>query len=258
MYAGDTVFNSFLYHKLSFKFEFVQLPDGNLMYTDYGVIGYIRQDTVQEKVYYFQKSDDQEYLLYDFNLEIGDTCPPIYAHNYQPPLILINKDSVLETNGFRGRLILLPPGGGVFDTVKIVEGIGSESGLFTASGMCFEYCEWLACFQEDGETIYSSDMYNSYPFGFCHIVGVSNTLKNPENVLIRPSPAVHGEDVSIAGNSATEMNVIVFDLFGRKCWESTSNSISQEVKTYDFAKGMYIVKVTLDAKFFYTARIVIQ
>src|SRR4030095_15935348 len=103
-------------------------------------------------------TDTVEQLLYDFSLGVNDVYPLTYGHSSFPQLEIIAIDSVLIENVFRGRFILLPPNSGIYDTVKVIEGIGSQSGLLTMySTFCFEICTWLACFQQDGETLYSDD-----------------------------------------------------------------------------------------------------
>lgn len=260
MYAGDTTINGFSYHKLSFKYEWVSLPSGDLVFTDYGTVGYIRQDSFLRKVYYVPKTEMQEYLLYDFSLQVGDTCPLTYGHNYLPPLIVIDKDSLMLGNVSRTRFTLLRPGGMEYDTVKIIEGIGSLSGPLTQfSDLCFEYCEWLACFQQDGETVFSSELFNFFPFGYCHIVGIDVPEAAINNFLLYPNVLSSGSIATISNKSHKAINVSVYDLLGSLIFNGLSDHAPDfSIETRGFQKGMYIVTIVANGEAPFNTRLIIQ
>src|ERR1044071_9077419 len=57
--GNDTIIGAQLYHKVN--------------HDAYGFIGGIREDLALKKVYYYPKDSLQEYLLYDFSIQVGDT-----------------------------------------------------------------------------------------------------------------------------------------------------------------------------------------
>src|SRR5207253_609822 len=59
-YSGDTLIGAFTYHKLSHKIDWIG-PFG--FPEDEGIIGFLRQDSLLKKVYYYPKNEMQEYLL---------------------------------------------------------------------------------------------------------------------------------------------------------------------------------------------------
>jgi hypothetical protein len=98
---------------------------------------YVNQDPTSEA--------SEEYLVYDFNLTVGDTVPSPGGPNYPESNIVIQSiDSVLISGLFRKRYRLDP-------VHYIVEGVGSSTGLlnpidFDWSGSCQISLE---CYQED-------------------------------------------------------------------------------------------------------------
>ncbi|MDA9782781.1 hypothetical protein N9B55_00060 [Vicingaceae bacterium] len=78
---GDTVVDGLLYHKLWY-YELDASQNAPLGMT-FGLIlgatvskgyhGAFRNDSINKKVFYLRRSLNQEQLLYDFNLSLGDT-----------------------------------------------------------------------------------------------------------------------------------------------------------------------------------------
>lgn len=263
MYTGDTTFNGFLYHRLSYKYESVHLPDGNLVVTDYGAIGFVRQDSLARKVYYFPKDEPDEYLLYDFGLQVGDFYPKTYTH-YSDNLALTKIDSILIDNSFRRVFVFDFPQNYPEDTaVRLIEGIGNDAGLLTYAeqGNCFETCIKLACFQQDGETVYAPDefAFGYYPFGFCHIVGVSEIENQRNDFLLYPNLVVKGDECTLINNIGKKMEVLVSNLFGNVIWRQKFNSESPaKIPTGNLPGGIYLVKILIDNKFLSTQKLVVQ
>src|SRR6188474_3640675 len=69
--SEDTVINGQVYHKLSIPF--VQHNTTDFCSEVVGYQGAIRQDTSIRKVFYVSPTDSIEQLLYDFNMQVGDT-----------------------------------------------------------------------------------------------------------------------------------------------------------------------------------------
>src|SRR5688572_26179253 len=70
---GDTTINGLIYHKLFTPFIQIINNTNCQMWMGTGYKGALREDTALRKVYYVPQSDTAEQLLYDFNLQVGDT-----------------------------------------------------------------------------------------------------------------------------------------------------------------------------------------
>src|SRR2546423_12671923 len=67
--TGDTLIKGVQYHKL--MTPFIASNCASNMPTGYR--GGIRQEIQNKKVFFVQPNDSVDYLLYDFNLQVGDT-----------------------------------------------------------------------------------------------------------------------------------------------------------------------------------------
>lgn len=131
---GDTVINSLHYYKIYFQ---------NFTYSDSEYKGAVREDTLQKKIYVFYKDYSNEELLYDFDLQIGDTLSCNYGQGYG---IVESIDSVLIAVTEHRRINFV---GGYFFQTFLIEGIGCNTGLFEAFGpnVGFETIDILRCFR---------------------------------------------------------------------------------------------------------------
>lgn len=94
---GDTTIGTNTYHKL-YASGFIAAscpPPGYYYYNSYR--GAFRQDTAMRRVFYVPVSATDDTLLYDFNLNPGDTLPMTY--NFGNGNVVIGIDSVLGTCG---------------------------------------------------------------------------------------------------------------------------------------------------------------
>jgi hypothetical protein len=108
--------------------------------------GAYRQNIPQKEVYFVEPFTNQECLLYDFKLGVGDTVTGCY--NPGSCIIVSSVDSVLIGSNYRKRINLAtnPP-------YSLIEGIGSTAGLLEP--LCpFEYIANLICFSQNGQTLY--------------------------------------------------------------------------------------------------------
>ncbi len=126
---GDTIINDFKYYSV---FQGTDLTED----INWIRLGFIREDTAQ-KVFYLY--NEQEYLLYDFSVKVGDTLEiyntyrknPGGAINEHCKLIVSEVDSVF-INKQRKRIILHQICSSSAKSVWI-EGLGDLKGIFHSS-----------------------------------------------------------------------------------------------------------------------------
>lgn len=117
---------------------------------------FYRRNTGFNQVGYYDESYFQEeVLLYDFNLSVGDT---VVVNWMQTPLV-VTDESMVEVDGtMRRRLELLGGPGGEY----WIEGVGSSLG-FLGVGSETQTGSWnyLLCYHEDDHLVWSNDEYSS-------------------------------------------------------------------------------------------------
>lgn len=179
--AGDTLIGGKSYTKI--------WQSGYMIGTNYygyctGIVAWyysylykaIRNDSVNKKVYVFNFFNNTETLLYDFNLQLGDTVPVSFSSGYVSAI-----DSVLVGSNYHKRFTISEVNHSLMDQY-LIEGIGSTSGLLNRVTFCFECCVDLGCVKQDGNTIYQW-------IGPCTIIqGTSNNLVPDFSCKISPNP----------------------------------------------------------------------
>jgi hypothetical protein len=166
---GDTVIGAKAYKKLYSRYY---EPGSEREYI-YG----IREDSTQ-KIYFVLRGDEEERLLYDFNLQLGDTfliCNHI-------DIYVTSIDTVSMLNGELRKRIQFEPGPETW-----IEGIGSLDGIVADGG--FYYCnttgeehEFLNCFTVDGEVLYHPE-WSIYP-----CVDGTTAYHGPESISFQLHP----------------------------------------------------------------------
>jgi hypothetical protein len=174
---GDTIMNGIQYNKL---FSEVNIYKGPFIPPSNGIptfIGGLRQDTPNKKVYFKSVNLPKDTLLYDFNLQVGDTLPPSYVTNYlpKPTIIASIKDTLINNKlhkkySFKNSLPF---------TGFMVEGVGSGSTLFNFFDY-FEGGDKLQCFKTSNISEFSQVpgyIYDPCSYYFNTTTGVKNQSK---------------------------------------------------------------------------------
>lgn len=221
-----------------------------------GYLGFIREDTTSKKVYYtntdvgyspFQFNTNEERLLYDFSLEIGDTATVMTTEECNndgsgfTSLKVLNIDSLELIDGSkRKRWFLEDINNG--DEVYWIEGIGSEFGLYmpscprTALHM-FEYS--LLCFFEDETHLYQQQNQTT-----CSVFWTSSTdeLDMKENgFVVFPNPA--SDELNIELNKEITGKLVVYDAKGLEVLNKKFTGDNLKVNIESLSKGVYYLKI---------------
>lgn len=196
-YIGiDTLINSSVYHSLYVPIYNIYAgpncwPPGNYTLPG-GYMGAFRNDHANKKVYIIPESDSVEQLLYDFDMQVGDTLAG-YLSVCSPTSMcdtVISIDSVLVGSTYRKRWYINSA-----YHVYFIEGIGSTYGLldFVPTNMVDLSDIVLDCFQQNGQNLYPDTI------GTCPLLTSVATLPSAEMIIkIHPNPS--------KGNVKVEMN----------------------------------------------------
>ncbi len=229
---GDTVINNSTYYMVYSCFNDSLLQNWNFLML-------IREDS-DEKVYRYDSFNQEEFLLYDFTLEIGDlfyTGGEIGGNPLYAPVEDI--DSILIDGEFRKRIIFED----WFDEFWI-EGIGSSTGPFRpfenvfTSDMGWEFL----CLEEDSTIIYQNPDYSEC---FISIIDNLNEKKSQNSNLIKiyPQPSKEFVNIKILDNSEiyNEIELINITSQNKYCSKFNGKQITLNLKSY--SAGLYIVLV---------------
>lgn len=224
-FDGDTVLNSISYHKLYSN--------------DSSYITYKGGLRVQnKKVYFHEKYCSHEFLMYDFNLGVGDSIllPVALCDTTYPTTVYVTSiDSVLlEDMSYRRRINL-----NYYYPFSWIEGIGSDDGLLYPKfiGMaCVCYSE-LVCFRHNDSFLF----YNETNVPCFDYIVSENEIDEPEIKLsIFPNPS--NNEITITNNSVVERyEVWIYSQAGQKAL-----TIKSPTKTIDISAlkpGLYFAEI---------------
>ena len=231
---GDTIIGSIQYHKL--VTPFVQINNtGCGRFSNLGYVGCIRQSIIDKKVYCILPNETLEHLIFDFNLQLGDSIPTIPSPLCYSKLFISQVDSVLIGSTYRKRWT----GRGL----EIIEGIGSNWEFLTpmceiidvASGM-------LTCFRQNGVTVYP-DSFNN-----CSLINNINSYPSYQsNVKLFPNPFNLSMTVLINSEKAI---MSIYNALGQFTGEVRIYSFSTIINRNSLSEGIYFYKLlTEDGKY---------
>lgn len=185
-----------------------------------------------------QPSLNEELLLYDFNVAVGDTL--IYPFLDSLKMVITSIDSTLIQSVYRKKynynlifnwgMPCAPFGVGY----NYVEGIGDiNSGLFSLFIMFFENGEFLNCFEDNQVSFSNNDN------GGC-ITTSLNELVDENNLKIYPNPATN--QLFFELDYQAQIKVSMYNISGKEVYSSFINKTKSIIDVSSFKSGLYLVK----------------
>ena len=201
---------------------------------------FVRQDTLNKKV--FLRLGSKDTLLYDFNLQVGDTIHGImlgYLQNAGIDTIRIATIDSIPLNGvFHKRFIstriydLYTPLG---NTYGYIEGIGGGGFLSTSIG--FERALGIVCVGKYyNQTLYPDSLFE------CIYPTLTQDYQFLHPIQLYPNPS--SEVLHIHAGEA-EFEVRVSDVFGNILLANKSYQENSTMDISSFPVGMYAVKLVM-------------
>jgi len=253
---GDTVINNLSY-SLLYTGWYPYSPDvipPEIAETEF--VGLIREE--DKRVYFTQKNvfDDaldvaDEEVLYDFNLNVGDTITHCFNHPVEGLFAVVqNIDSIQILDGsYRKRYEMwsyenLPS---PWSTYEIIEGIGSSNGLlFNCGEDGWHYSHWLNCVGTTDE--------NTYHNGWSPLNGVDgrcfDTVINVESPIYQPLSLHPNPTTGIVRLSEPmyDVHLSVYSSIGQKVLDERAFNGSM-IDLNGLASGVYFVVMLGDENY---------
>lgn len=242
----DTSINGEIYHQLFLSYS--DTSYSSILNSIY--FGGIREDNKQ--VFFIPKDSLNEYLIYDFSKNIGDTIMYPY-HNFavsvlnygwgsQDYLVISDIDSIQVYNGtFRKRYYFF-----LLDSLQAIdsywiEGIGNNHGLlwpitiFPTNGennklVCLHYNKLLIYYN----TVFS----NCYP-DFQQI----NYIHQENIITVFPNPCTNKINIKLYYDIAP-YKICIYNIYGEVVYTTNINQSKLfSIDTREFSKGQYVLNV---------------
>jgi hypothetical protein len=193
-------------------------------------------------------------LLYDFNVNIGDTV--FYPHIDSTSILINSIDSVQINNQFRKKYnyskLSQNSCGGFGNNSSYVEGIGNINlGLLSLWISFFESHEQLSCFEDD-EVFHTNVVDCTNP-----LLSVNKSFKHID-LKIYPNPTSEKLYIEFSDfNPNEKLEASFFDFSGKKIYSLTLNQ-SDYIDVSSLKKGLYLLKINLESKQIKSTLITIQ
>lgn len=213
-FKGDTMINGINYAK-SYQSNFIGeweifcppfVVDTNESFWPYH---FLREDTIEKKVWLYSGPNDVDFLLFDFSLEQGDT---LYPNEFWPIIIDTVYDIVTNDGLTRKKFEIIQTGSSVPEGYYI-EGIGGVAGLFEAPYYYFYFpAGWplLMCVKDStSNSIYEFDQY-CYEF-----VTSVQAYENRDKFLVYPNPFSTSTTLSYELKQPSTVQLSVFNQLGQ-------------------------------------------
>jgi hypothetical protein len=192
----------------------------------------------------------QEVLLYDFNLNAGDTLP--YTYNNQYDLATVSSvDSVLVGNQYRKRFNIEEIGLGA---PWIIEGIGSVAGLLEPFFQ-FEDNYGLKCFNLNDSIFFPEYWYS------CNLItGLNDQKAINQSMKISPNPVSDMAIIAISEFVEKIASVEISNIWGELIKNiPISDQSSVSLNSDEFIPGLYFcVLKSKDGSILQIEKLVVQ
>ncbi|MEM9820432.1 MAG: T9SS type A sorting domain-containing protein [Bacteroidota bacterium] len=176
---------------------------------------------------------EQETLLYDFSVEVGDTVVSCFQGGE-----VFQRDTILHQGEALNRILVNIHG--VIAEAYWMEGIGSIRGLFGPFTGEFEN-EWsLLCFSSDINPNFSGP--NAEPWMIEACTGIVSLPSNQRpNIEYYPNPAQ--EWLALKGLFNTEAEIVIYNSLGQRVLHNREKSTERQINLSSLQAGIYHIVI---------------
>ena len=241
--AGDTVIDGNAYRKIGQSVSIDYEGCSCTIPEDLGE-GYLREDTIAKKVYWKGGAMTQDTLLYDFDMQPGDTLKG-YMGTCHYTWTVESIDSILIGPNYRKRINFQ-----IFDSClrfAIVEGIGSTMGLTTCPYIPFQFGITLQCFTVSDSLLYTTPCGPDLEACSDLTSAISERYAdNSPYLRISPNPATDYLSVEFTKTIMPAV-LIILDMRGIPMLKFRINQPRVDIDISALAPGPYILLVKKDS-----------
>jgi len=249
--GADTLINALTYKKVMGHGELSSINTscvvvGSQTYTNSIPYFYLR--SLDKQLYIYLLNDAQEYLLYDFDLAVGDTLPETYTHTSSQDGIMVVAaiDSTLTSNGYLKQFSIANT-----DYV-LFEGAGSTGGLDEPIFPLFlSGTHSLLCYYLDGTTYFPE-----YNLGSC-FSGAGLTKIAAEEAHVFPNPFQNETTIQLS-KPVFNANVRLYTINGTLLQNRQFSGDSVTLKRGELSSGVYFYSITEENQVTVSGRVVVE
>ena len=202
----------------------------------------------EDGIVYQIESSNQEKILFDFTLEVGDTFNhPFFScfmsGNGPTTVLSVNTQfiagqdrKVLEMSGFSDEFW--------------IEGIGSTAGGLFGDVNWIEGESSLICFNHKGETYFFNNNTE------CNIV-LSNNEFSINKISVIPNPISEKSILQLPIEAAIDL-LVIYNLSGKIIKEEIITTNNYTINNIDYASGLYFYQIFSNGKHIKTDKFIVK
>ena len=201
---------------------------------------YLREDTLQGKVWFYNSYDSTEYLTMNLDLSLGDTFD---IHSYLNTPFHHYVDSVYFLNNLKHvRLNTFITMCGDVEKITFIEGVGSTAGLFfQGNNDGSNVQDYMLCQHKNGVKVASNLIYPDTCF--IQVISVSEYSFNDKNLIVYPNPSYNELNIKLKNTINTGSNFAIYNLLGTKVISGSISDNRYKIDISKLANGVYIILV---------------
>jgi hypothetical protein len=243
---GDTTINQTTYKKVLLKEEF----------SDEKIVGHVRESPDHSKLWFLNNLDNQEHLIMDLTLEVGDSFAVLYEYDCLIGVQLAGFVKVVGTTVVENRkTITLGTGNGggfICDSLKFIEGMGPNATLFFQTsaldydiyGLAYKVCNM---YKEDTlsfPSVLSMDL--------CTPTGTNEVNKKSISFSIMPNPNNGSFTIKQVCDDLKTSEAVtfqIFDLMGSLVYSTNIARFSEQtIDANHLYPGLYLYNILYSSK----------
>lgn len=228
--SGDTVINNVGYYKLHregmyYVYETPNIIEDSTAVDEY--VGAIREND-QKQILFIDPESQEEIILFDYNLNLGDTVNLASSGFLEEPGVVNQIDTIevcgTERNRYKIRFVESEM------ETYLIEGIGSSAGIIPEYEI-FESGSKLLCYSTDG----------------CEcgiLVSIEETFKALANVNIYPNPVSDQINIEFT-DEVKDIEITILNTLGQTIL-TRNLSGDTNISCSHWDKGVYFVRLKSD------------
>lgn len=213
--------------------------DSNTYKVVHGLGGFLREDTILGKVWFYDTSLFKEYLVMDLNLNVGDT---FNIYNWQNDSVPIIVDSVYYVSGlkyirFNEWLQLC----GHDEKIIFIEGSGPNASFnYNGEYYATPVVSYMLCHFKDGIKVLSNLLFGDTCFA--NELGITEN-KFINGIKVFPNPAADKINIIITDNNYSSVELTFYSTLGILIKKEIVNFQTGQIDISNLKDGLYIISV---------------
>lgn len=204
-----------------------------------GYVGALEELPDSNKVYFYPASGSTKYLLFDYNMEVGDT---LWSWVTLPDTFVVTIQDSISINGLYHKRWFFNPTP-MNEIPYLIEGIGTRMGLINPFWSYYSdfTTRYLVCVKDDEQTLFQSAFGNAES---CNWTPSDQTeFTDDVRVHIYPNPCSNFLEIE-TGRIMKNLKLQLYNSTGQVALEESYSGINKiKIPVNDYVQGVYYLKI---------------